>query len=457
MRGVSALLAAACTLLLSCNASDSFACANDDACSIENVAGQCEASGYCSFPDEECSSGRRYGENAPAELAGVCVPAEGSTGETTTTGITTVLPATSTTEPDPSTSSSSSSSTTTSADGSSSTGAPSPPANIVFVASLTVQLGPDVVEQAEVRCAEAAALGGFEGTYVPWISDPEVSARGRLEATGARGWVRPDGKPFADRVVDIASGKIWYPAVLDETGAPLYDVRTLTGSDQNGVTSSSCDGWTNFSSSTARVGRPNRTAPGWTLGGDVMCDETDGLHVYCFGADLQTPVDFEPQDGRVAFVSSASISAGAPADAVNGVERMDALCQAELEATGRRTTALALLALPDASPVSRFDLEGEPWVNALGVPILEFAGELAVAEHYETSLGFTITGTPTGDRAWMGATAAGSPGRGTCDGWTDNDVGNTTQVATPDRSSGLITNRLTGHCAQTRRLLCFEQ
>lgn len=54
-----------------------FACVGDASCS----GGVCEASGYCSFPDADCDSGQRYGEHAPAELAGACVvPGAASTG-----------------------------------------------------------------------------------------------------------------------------------------------------------------------------------------------------------------------------------------------------------------------------------------------------------------------------------------------------------------------------------------
>ncbi len=59
--------------LLSCKDSESFQCADDSSCSNEGIAGECQSSGYCSFPDPDCASGQRYGEFAEG-LAQQCVP-----------------------------------------------------------------------------------------------------------------------------------------------------------------------------------------------------------------------------------------------------------------------------------------------------------------------------------------------------------------------------------------------
>ncbi len=92
-----ASLAATLGGLLGCPAG-AFLCGDDDDC---GTMGQCEGSGYCSFPDDDCPSMRRYGEHAGDGLAGACVPL--ATGSTDTTTSTTTPPAstTSTTVPDP--------------------------------------------------------------------------------------------------------------------------------------------------------------------------------------------------------------------------------------------------------------------------------------------------------------------------------------------------------------------
>ena len=58
---------AACT-------SDPYACSDASQCINGDIAGVCQLSGYCSFPDDSCPSGQRYGSHAGGGLAGVCVP-----------------------------------------------------------------------------------------------------------------------------------------------------------------------------------------------------------------------------------------------------------------------------------------------------------------------------------------------------------------------------------------------
>lgn len=80
-----------------------YLCQDDANC----PSGQCETSGFCSFPDEACDSGRRYGEFAGEGLGGKCVTeSEPETDTDATTGLTTALPASTTLEGDESTSSS---------------------------------------------------------------------------------------------------------------------------------------------------------------------------------------------------------------------------------------------------------------------------------------------------------------------------------------------------------------
>ncbi|MEM7154387.1 MAG: hypothetical protein AAF799_16190 [Myxococcota bacterium] len=51
---------------------------SDDQCDRSGDPGVCQSTGYCSFPDDSCDSDQRYGELAPTDLAGTCVPGPGS-------------------------------------------------------------------------------------------------------------------------------------------------------------------------------------------------------------------------------------------------------------------------------------------------------------------------------------------------------------------------------------------
>jgi len=71
-----ALLAALATCVLAlagCDADDAFHCLEDAQC---GPAGVCEVNGSCSFEDDACDSGRRFGEFSPEGIAHVCVPPE---------------------------------------------------------------------------------------------------------------------------------------------------------------------------------------------------------------------------------------------------------------------------------------------------------------------------------------------------------------------------------------------
>lgn len=61
---------AAVLAMAACLPEPTFVCEDDDECSD----GVCEANGYCSFEDDDCSSGQRFSEYAGDGLANVCVP-----------------------------------------------------------------------------------------------------------------------------------------------------------------------------------------------------------------------------------------------------------------------------------------------------------------------------------------------------------------------------------------------
>lgn len=52
---------------------EGFVCDDDAQCALAGVAGRCEATRACSFPDATCASGRRYGALSSGRLADECV------------------------------------------------------------------------------------------------------------------------------------------------------------------------------------------------------------------------------------------------------------------------------------------------------------------------------------------------------------------------------------------------
>lgn len=80
---VRAAALAACILLGSGCQRETFFCDTPEDCTSEDGGGACESTGYCSFPDPECDTGRRYGELAPSGLADIDVYATGAGGALT--------------------------------------------------------------------------------------------------------------------------------------------------------------------------------------------------------------------------------------------------------------------------------------------------------------------------------------------------------------------------------------
>ncbi len=72
---------AALTAALACTSREYFVCSEDSECRGAAAAGQCQLSGACSFPDDECPSGQRYGGAGEPSLAGECVDPATSTSE----------------------------------------------------------------------------------------------------------------------------------------------------------------------------------------------------------------------------------------------------------------------------------------------------------------------------------------------------------------------------------------
>ncbi|MEM6294543.1 MAG: LamG domain-containing protein [Myxococcota bacterium] len=162
-----------------------FGCEADDQCQSEGADGACEANGYCSFPDANCISGRRYGELAGGGLAGLCVndvdPTSTSGGSSTTgsastsgsmPGLTTVLTTTddsqSTSTTDPGTTEASTAADDTSdASSSSTTGAdPLETGLVVYVDFET--------DANEAGGYPSAVADGLDATCEPGTNCPEL-------------------------------------------------------------------------------------------------------------------------------------------------------------------------------------------------------------------------------------------------------------------------------------------
>lgn len=64
-----------------CNPVSDFQCSTDENCIAEGAGGVCEANSFCTFPDAECPTGKRWHDRA-SSLAGMCFGDEGGATDT---------------------------------------------------------------------------------------------------------------------------------------------------------------------------------------------------------------------------------------------------------------------------------------------------------------------------------------------------------------------------------------
>jgi hypothetical protein len=83
--GIAAQVLTIAVVAAACRAG-AFACEQDADCAGGGAAGICEAAGACSFADDDCASGRRYGDHSPDDLASECVEPPGTSPTSDTSG-----------------------------------------------------------------------------------------------------------------------------------------------------------------------------------------------------------------------------------------------------------------------------------------------------------------------------------------------------------------------------------
>jgi cysteine-rich repeat protein len=324
--------------------------------------------------------------------------------------------------------------------------------NIAFVSggSLTVAAMGGAAG-ADAFCGRAAATGGLAGHYVAWIGDTNsgtIAAR----LGNARGWLRPDGKPFLDT---FSPGYNFYPPEVNELGAHLDHTAVVAAGFSD--TPQMCSNWTSSGTDVFNYGDPTGGWSSW-LGLSASTECSGMFRIYCFGRDYTSPLTFTKASGRLAFVTNATF---AP---TGGLSTADSLCQSEAVAAGWPGVFLAMLATSTASPASRFNLSGAPWVRLDGVQLVANAADMfAPNGRMLAALDLTSAGTfVLNQSGWSGTTSPQAAGTiaTTCRDWTssaatDNGIAGRVQysyfVGMQTYDNPLACNNVYGH------LYCLQQ
>jgi hypothetical protein len=316
---------------------------------------------------------------------------------------------------------------------------------------------------ATAICADEASSAGLPGHYVPWLATTTVNATTALGS--ARGWIRPDGLPFADTIgtsggtTGFIHGQLYYPPDLNAVGSNAIPESAWTGSNPDGSvyeSSVTCGDWTSASgTATGNDGLTYDDSTGFVSNDSpVACSSP--LAIYCFGTDLANPVTISPQPGRVAFTSKGTITGSA------GLAAADSLCQSEASAASLANAAsfVALMATSSASAASRLSASGQNWVRPDGLPLAASAASLLAGQILLTpSLHADGSLVAAGTTTWSGATAIGMAGTSasTCDDWTSGSSSlgvacSQVQEVVSDWFGGVG-----GICGQDLEVYCFEE
>jgi hypothetical protein len=324
------------------------------------------------------------------------------------------------------------------------------PPNIAFVTSTEMPAGQiGGIDAADDICGQRALAGGYSGTFMAWLSVSGDGAYERLAATGASGWVRTDGLPFAESADDIRMGRILYPLRRDEgqNDLAIGDVSVLvaTGSTATGDPSGNdCDGYTS-PSGTVDVGYADGGTVQWTAATDPPPDCSTEVHLYCFQTDHKADVPAHPRTGRVAFVSHIFTMG-------NNIGDADAWCQGESSAHGLGSNFQALLSTSTASALSRFTLSG-PWSRIDGIVLTD---DFLVAK---APLDVQVDGSYISTPVWSGSLDASAQGDTmTCADWSDNTGGANGLVGEAGRSTNVSFGRSGSlPCNSPAEVFCLEE
>lgn len=334
-------------------------------------------------------------------------------------------------------------------------GAAATGANVVFVSSTTMVPGMWGGDLAipDAECKRLAIAAGLpDGDYVAWLATATTNAASRL---GGRGWVRPDGLPFADEIADLVAGAVFYPPELDENGNVMgFGTNVTTGAyGDGGVHFENC---TNFTSTTGNIltGNPWRGADGWSSGTRAIGGCVSSHHLYCFGVGRDVAIAPAPEVGPRIFLSSSWIG-------TDGIAAADARCAQDAATAGLPGTFRAFLSTTTQSAAARGTPVG-PLVRPDGVRVAAswaafLAGELdaAPAAYANTATYPRTRGIPL--TVWSGSPNPSSVGAD-ADSCRDWNMSNGTALVGDGRDtmSSYFGFLIVDPCTSSHPVYCLE-
>jgi hypothetical protein len=325
------------------------------------------------------------------------------------------------------------------------------PRNLAFVSSITVAKNLGNLEAYDDVCTTLASNAGLNhigSRFIAWLSGPDTPAIDRIGSSG--GWVRSDGRPFAQSPEALIAGQILYPLSLDETGIRHTGfVMTGTLPDGSPGADGQCEAWTNAGANSTFDGSATGGPHQWTFIGGTPCSAPQ--RIYCLDTSRTTPAVAPPPAPGIkrAFLTSGEHQASI------GVAAADAACQADARANGLPGNYLALVAMPQATAISRFNsansyarpdgvLIGTAAQIANGVPLLSGLWQTA-AQEYVNAVVWTGSNSPT----TLGTVDT------TCNNWSS--PAGSSRVGLSGDAGTEWWLRTSFACSQQARFYCLQQ
>jgi len=304
------------------------------------------------------------------------------------------------------------------------------------------------VSGADAWCNTLAAAVPLPGQYVAWLSTLDTNADTRLLEKNARGWYRPDGKPFTDQVSDLTSGTLYYPPRITEQGIDIGgsdDAIVATGTYSDGTedfVAGDCLSWTT-DQNVMTTGLLDAGYAAWT--GFAMTDCTTPAHIYCFGIDktVAVPPPQQPTSSRLAFVVVATLG--------GGLSSLDTQCKTAAQAKGITGNFIAWVSTTGSSAALR--LTGTtPWRRKDNV--IAMTPDLTMSAPIDQ----TLDGSMTGTYVWTGAAQPGDTASQSCNDWTSTATTMSGLFGYEERS--VLADAFgsgSQNCGSTSYIYCLEQ
>lgn len=336
-------------------------------------------------------------------------------------------------------------------------------ANLIFTTMATYQTNLGGTAPYDSACNVVATAAGINNSagdaYVALISDDHSNVLTRLGA--ARGWVRLDGKPFADtKTALFTNNQVFYPIIFQEDGQPHNGNGLISGTNPDGTAApANCQNWTSTvdDGNIISCGDADGGPFAWTSGSGSRCGLAAPL--ICMGkaksAAVSVPAPSGP--GRKVWLTSTQFMP-------NSTTTPDAQCQAARPAGV--TTAAAIISTTSRIAATVLD-PATTYYRLDGVPVgtgADIAGVMPNVLNHPIASG--IWQSEDGlypifnADAWTGSFALNVVGTAitTCGNWMDPTQG-PALYGMPQQTSSEWWSPFpffTTPCNQSMRLYCVQ-